>query len=478
MKKSSGVIGAVVILGVAYLGTTWYVGKEAQTTIERVVTQANGRLVKLLGPDLSGSGLKVEITNYQRHFFSSDVTYTVHMKDEDDKPIDLKLQDRLQHGPFPLAALRSGDFRPMLAYSRAQLLASPASQKWFDSQQGESPLIVETEVGFGGSGSSVWTFAPTELVEGNEKLSFSGGAINVNFSNDFNDNTASGQFDALSLINPERGQNLALKNIKGNSQTTGSNNEVTTQSTATVDALTIGDATEGAVTIEKLSINLDSHQKDKLLDGSLRYDFGRLMVGNIDLGSVSVGGKTRQLDVAALAALATEYDAIQAKHGGAVDEELILTAEEEAQLHKRGMAVLASNPSLSIDPLVWKNDKGESRALLQIDFVSPANTQSQPTDVLLAEILKRVKLDFSVSRPMFLQAFAQAQGDTQQKQQMEMLGALIYDQYVARFRDAGLVKVDGDAAAAKILYEKDSVEVNGQLMPVSEFMQRAMSVLM
>ncbi len=478
MKKSSGVIGAVVILGVAYLGTTWYVGKEAQTTIERVVTQANERLVKLLGPDLSGSGLKIEINNYQRHFFSSDVTYTIHLKDEDGKPIDLKLQDHLQHGPFPLAALRSGEFRPMLAHSRAQLIASPASQKWFDSQQGKSPLTVETEVGFGGSGKSVWTFAPTELAEGSEKLSFSGGSINMDFSNDFNDNTAAGQFASLSLVNPERGQNFTLKNIKGHSTTTlGGQNEVTTQSTATIDALAIGEAAE-AVTIEELTINLESRQKDKLLDGSLRYDFGRLMVGGIDLGSISVGGKTRQLDVAALAALASEYDAIQAKRGSADDQELTLTQEEETLLHKRGMAVLASSPSLSIDPLIWKNDKGESRALLQVDFVSPANGQSQPADVLLAEILKRVELDLTVSRPMFLQAFTQAQGDDQQKQQMEMLGALIYDQYVARLRDAGLVKVDGDAAAAKVLYENNSIDVNGQAMPVSEFMQRAMSVLM
>ncbi|MGP1615276.1 MAG: DUF945 family protein, partial [Pollutimonas bauzanensis] len=34
MKKSAGVIGAVVILGGAYLGATWYVGKQAQAELE------------------------------------------------------------------------------------------------------------------------------------------------------------------------------------------------------------------------------------------------------------------------------------------------------------------------------------------------------------------------------------------------------------------------------------------------------------
>ncbi len=479
MKKSAGVIGAVVILGGAYLGATWYVGKQAQTELERVVAQANDRLLKVLGPDLGGSGIKLEITDYQRRFFSSDVAYSLHLKDEDGKPVDIKLRDHLQHGPFPLDALRSGDFTPMLAYSQAQLVATPATQKWFDSQQGASPLRAETRVGFGGTGKSVWTFAPAELIEGGDKLGFSGGSIEMSFSNDFNDNTATGKFASFTLANAQTGENLDIRNIQATSQTTmAAENDVKTQSSATIDTLVMGRAAEGAVTIEKLSVNLDSQQKDKLLDGALRYDFGRVAVGDIDLGSISVGGKARQLDVAALTALAGEYDAIQARHGAAGDQDLVLTDAEEAALRARLMAVLASNPSLAIDPLVWKNAKGESQASLQVDLASPAGAPEQRVDVLLAETLKRVKLDLALSKPMFIQAFGQAQGDAQQKLQMEMLGAMIYDQYTGRLRDAGLIKVDGDNAAAAILYENDSVDVNGQAMPVAEFMQRAMSVLM
>lgn len=479
MKKSTGVIGVVVIAGVAYLGATWYVGKQAQATVERVVAQANDRLVKMLGSDLGGSGLKMEINDYQRHFFSSDVTYALHLKDEDGKLVDLMLHDKLQHGPFPLSALRAGDFTPMLAYSQSRLVATPATQKWFDSQKGESPMHVETRVGFGGTGKSVWTFLPTELVEGGEKLNFSGGVVEVNFSNDFNDNSATGHVDSFSLTNAQTGENLNIKNIQADSKTTMSGeNDVKMQSSATVDSLVMGNKAEGAVTVEKLSVNLDSQQTGKLVDGALRYDFGRLAVGDIDLGSISVGGKARQLDVEALAALAAAYDAIQTKHDVADDQELVLTDAEEAVLREKLIAVLASNPSLAIEPLVWKNAKGESKAALQVDLASPANAQEQRADVLLAEVLKRVKLDLTVSKPMFIQAFGQAQGDAQQKQQMEMFGAMIYDQYAMRLRDAGLIKLDGDAAAAAILYENDSVNVNGQAMPVSEFLQRVMSVLM
>src|SRR5690606_14912313 len=142
-----------------------------------------------------------------------------------------------------------------------------------------------------------------------EKISFSGGAIEMDFTNDFNDNTATGQVASFSITNEQTGENLLIKNIQGSSKTTMSNeNDVSTQSSATVDSLAIDSPDGGAVVLEKISMAVDSQQKGKLLDGALRYDFGRIAVGEIDLGSVSVGAKARQLDVDALTELGKTYD--------------------------------------------------------------------------------------------------------------------------------------------------------------------------
>src|SRR3546814_16395932 len=101
MKKSTGAIGVVVVLGAAYLGATWYVGKEAQKTIEEAVAQANTRIAKYLGPEAAGS-VKIDIADYQRRFFSSDIVYTAPLQDAEGKPMELALHDHWQHGPFPL----------------------------------------------------------------------------------------------------------------------------------------------------------------------------------------------------------------------------------------------------------------------------------------------------------------------------------------------------------------------------------------
>lgn len=478
MKKSTGVIGVIVVLGAAWLGTTWYVGKEAQKTIEEVVAQANQRIVTLLGPDLARSDLKIEINDYQRRFFSSEVVYTIHMKDGDDQPLDLTLRDHLQHGPFPLGALQSGEFAPMLAHSKATLVPTPATQAWVDSQKGASPLLVETRVGFGGSGRSVWTFAPTELIEDGEKLTFSGGAITIDFSNDFNDSSTVGQFESFALADEQTSEKTLIKGIKLKSNSSSENGKNTrVRSSATVDALNM-EGEGGPVAVENIAATLDSLHTGNILDASLRYDFGRIVLGATDMGSVSLGGKVNQLDTEALTALVADYDAIKAKHGVKNDEDLVMTEEEEAAMRKRLDTLLASAPSVAIEPLVWKNSNGESKASLHVSLSSPAEPGPQSLDTLISQVLKQVKLDFTLARPMFIQAFSQAQSDPEQKEQMEMMGAMIFDQYMARLQQAGLVKLDGEAAGTAILYEKSRVTVNGKEMPVSEFMQRVVSVLM
>src|SRR5690606_9982885 len=139
----------------------------AQTKIQALVEQANEHLSSTMGLGVGSTEAKQKIPtlgidDYQRHIFSSDVLYTLHMQDEKGQPGDISLADPIQHGPFSLSALRDGHFMPVLIYSKAKLIATPATQVWVDSQQGESPLLITTRVGVGGAGHSNWNFLPAE----------------------------------------------------------------------------------------------------------------------------------------------------------------------------------------------------------------------------------------------------------------------------------------------------------------------------
>src|SRR3546814_13905155 len=98
MKKSAVVAGVVIVLGVAYVGSSWYVGKKAQDTIEQVVAQDNKEFLKMLGPD---SGLTLAIDDYKRGVFSSYPVYHLRFTDNYGKPIVLKSTTHPQRSTFP-----------------------------------------------------------------------------------------------------------------------------------------------------------------------------------------------------------------------------------------------------------------------------------------------------------------------------------------------------------------------------------------
>src|SRR3546814_13987730 len=94
-----------------------------------------------------------------------------------------------------------------------------------------------------------------------------------------------------------------------NSKTAWTNPDTTvSQSTAGVDSLSL-ESDEGVpLTVDNWSVNLDSTQTGNFLDGALLYKFGRIKVGQSDLGSLEAGGKVAHVDMAALAALGAEYN--------------------------------------------------------------------------------------------------------------------------------------------------------------------------
>src|SRR5690606_2634804 len=97
-------------------------------TVERLVAQSNERMAKLLGPNMARDNLTIEINKYERGLFASDVVYTFRVKDAGGKQHDLILKDHLLHGPLPWEALKAGEFSPVLALSRSELLPTRTVQ--------------------------------------------------------------------------------------------------------------------------------------------------------------------------------------------------------------------------------------------------------------------------------------------------------------------------------------------------------------
>ena len=469
MKKPVVFVGAIVLVAAAYTGVSWYVGLQAEATIREGVGQANDRIVKTFGPDMGALGATLEISEYRRGIFSSDVRYTI-LFDDGEERLELGMDDRMQHGPFPWALVKQGSFAPLLAYSRSQLVDTEAVKRWFDAARGAMPLQADTRIGFGGEGVSVWRFSPLEWAMDGDRLSFSGGEAQVRFSNDFRDSEGEGDFASLVVNDGTENETFALKDISLRSNVaTATDDTVQVRSTLQAASFTIEEVVEEEnLTVEGIKLSFDSRQQASLLDASLRYDFDRVLVGEFELGSMSVGGMVARLNYEAFSALLAEYDAIELEHG--VGEDFELTPQDETRLLAKLVPVLASSPELALQPAAWRNEKGESTLAVKAAFQPLAADGAEDLGGI-TQALQELSIDLVLSRPMFLQAFAQAGGGASEKQQLEMLAGLMFDRYISELEREGLIQRQGDRAMTRIVYTDGSVDINGRTLTLEEFLE-------
>ena len=411
------------------------------------------------------------MTEYERGVFSSNARYTMTVNDGQQQ-WQFGLYDRMQHGPFPWGLVKQGDLAPVLAYSQSRLDDTEAVKHWFDAARAEAPFQADTRIGFGGDGVSVWEFAPLEWVDESGGLVFSGGRIHVDFEDEFRKSHSEGDFASLVLTDKEIEQTFSLKGIHIESDAEMAGDKAAAMHTVLqINDLTLSDGSGDILAADGFSATFDSQHHAKLTDVKMLYELQRVRMGDIDLGSISLGSQLRNFNFEAFSALLAEYDAIADEHGVDEDEEFDLTAEDEQRLLEKLIPVVAGSPEIALHPVTWRNEKGESVLSLSVKFQPLAKPDFAGATDDLPEALKSAEFRLSVSRPMLLQAVAQG-GTNDADRQFQMLAALMFDQYVARLEREGLVAREGDAANIRLHYEDSSVQVNGVPMSVDEFFNR------
>ncbi|SRR5690554_2076567 len=470
MKKTAVLAGSLLVAAAAYTGVAWYVGSEAEKTIRTAVDRANQQIVKTLGPDLGSVGATIEIADYQRGVFSSRARYTVAVQDGEDRVV-FTMHDLMQHGPFPLDLLRQGELAPQLAYSRSQLEDTESVKRWFDAARGALPLTAQTRIGFNGQGSTVWELAPLQWMADGDRFSFSGGQMQARFTNDFRDSVAHGHFDGLVVGEGSDGETVSLENIRFESRSsTASDDSVQMHSTVKVDSLVVDAVAAQSLKLEHVSLAFDSRQQASLLDAALRYDVERMLVGDIDLGSITLGGKVARLDFEAFSALLSEYDAIAAEHGAQDGEDFDLTEKDEARLMARIVPALASSPEVAVQPVSWRNAKGETTLALNIAMQPLPDGDVQAQEEALADSVREMRLEIALSRPMLLEAISRATGGDDEASEFEVFAGLMFDAYTERLQRQGLVRREDDRVLSTAVYRDGVVTLNGQQMSVEEFL--------
>ncbi|NLC35693.1 MAG: YdgA family protein, partial [Alcaligenaceae bacterium] len=269
----------------------------------------------------------------------------------------------------------------------------------------------------------------------------------------------------------QEGETVSLQGMRLESRTrTAADETIQVDSSLQVATVAVDAVASDSLVLEEVAVTWNSTQQGSLLDAAARYEIQRILMGDNNLGSVVLGGKAARLDLEAFSALASEYDAIAREHGAGSGEDFDPTVEDQERMLARLLPVLATRPELALDPLVWRNEKGESSLALNIALQPVAEEGDGFEEDILAAALRELRFDIALSRSMLMQLVSGAAGSDGESAQFEMLAAFMYDTYIGQLEQAGLVRRDGDRDMTSVVYSDGMVDINGQAMSLPEFL--------
>jgi len=449
MKKTQLGLGVVIVVAAAYTAGSWFVGQRTQTLVEQSLEQTNRQLAQAFG-GVAGQP-RASISDYQRGVFRSTLRYTVELGAAFDTPQSVQAEIHLHHGPFPWHLLARGEVKPQMVYAEARLLPTPFVQPLLDA---------EARVDFAQNGSGDLTVEPILLKQSDDELRFSGGQVHLVLKNGMTDGSAEGGFASLDVLDggTERVRVRDMR-VTGQSQQSAAATQSESHFEAASVHLDLPDV--GVVQIDRFGIDFAFAQAAELADYRFAYRLGATQVDGRNFGALDFGFEAKRIHLPALMGLMQVLE--QADTRGTPDVDALI---------EHTNTLLRAQPTIALEPLRWKTDKGESHASVRADLF--ASEDGVELDVLFDSMgflnyVREAKLNVEVSRAMALGVATEVAGEGNPI--ARSMFAMMFDQYAGQLQSAGLARIEGDKVSLSATFSNadESVELNGERMPLMDF---------
>lgn len=482
MKKTLVAAGIIVALGVVWTGGAWYTGKQLESHIAEMVSQANAQL-KLSAPE---AGLEISYQDYQRGVFSSQLKMVV-------KPLagaenswlkagqSVVLDESVSHGPIPLASLKSFNLAPAMASVNTVLVNNEVTKPLFDLAKGQSPFDINTRISYNGDTESAIALKPLDYEKDAEKVTFSGGDFVLSADSQgslvsLTGEAKSGQVNAVNEYNQK--VQFVFNGLKtdGSSKLTAFDERIGDQ-TLSLERLAV--SVEGKDLAELTGMRIAGKSSltpdGKKINSQLDYTLNNLKLQNQDFGSGQLTLKVDGIDGVAMHQFSQQYQAqtqaLMAQPSLAQNPELYQQKAVDALFNTLPI-LLKGDPVVTLSPLSWKNAKGESALNLSLALKDP--TQATGEAATLAQQVDRgVKsLDAKLSIPMdmateLMTQVARLEG--YQQEDATKLAAQQVQGLAAMGQMFRLTTTQDNAISSSLQYADGQVTLNGQKMPLEDF---------
>lgn len=499
MKKTIAVVGGViVVVAGGWVGSTWYTGQRIEEANGAQLEKANA----LLAQKFPRLGVKLIAEKYERGVFStqaryvltsnigqstieasrlSDVGSSIAAAEKTPAPDDqlrLPFDVLIEHGPFPKSALSGASFGPKMAVVHAQIGQNDLLKKVFALTKGLSPLSSNAIVSYNGDTTYDWAVPPVQYSKDSRSINFSGALGTGSFVRDTQAMTASMRIDAIKLQGGEAEGKSSVEiqgiNASGDSRQ-GKFGVGIGQGQMKADRLVIASNDLGMTgTLTNAGYRVKFDETDTVLNTEAAYEIGNIMFNKLDMGSAQAVFKIGNLDGNAVRALTEQYQKFSSS--------LVLGSDDEtADKAMNGMTALmgtaqqlmSGNPVVSLDPLVWKTDKGEQRASVSVQFGTVPMTEDTARQAAVKSV-KRVDATLTLSKSMAMDQITKFLIDQEKatpaeakETAEEQIGQALM---LAQMMNLG--KVQGDNLVSTLHYADGIVDLNGTKTPVDEFLSQ------
>ena len=488
MKKTQVAVGVIVALGVIWTGASWFTGKQLESHMDEMLQNANAQL-NAYAPN---SRLTLSYQDYQRGVFSSKTKLVVQASSQtNDNPLlkpgqSIVLNETIDHGPFPFAQLKRGSLIPSMASVHTELENTDAVKKLFELTNGKSLVNADTRVGYSGATNTDLNLLAVDYnnPQTGDRLATNGGTLNISADSKGDKVSLDGDFSSIAVTSKNQVELPVLftlngLKLSGDTHLSPEGVRVGDQSIS-LDKLDASINGQEGLSLEKLKTASSFDNKEGKIGGQLDVDVDKITLQKQPFGEAKLAMKFAQFDAQAVKAFSDTYNAQMQdllNQPGVAEDPIRYQASVQTILRNNLPTLLKGSPTLSIAPLSWKNEKGESTFNLNVGFNDPATVsgEAQNLGAAVDRVLKTLDGKLAINMPMATETMRHVglaegyQGDDAQKladQQVKGLAAM-----GQMFR---LTQQQDDNIVTSLQYGNGQVTMNGDKMTLEQFLSRYM----
>lgn len=452
MKKSvfGGLIVILALLGIAYLASSWYVGKIGQEKLNEFVADVNQQIKNQTNTEQS-----IKIIDYKRGLLTSLVTYQIdYLVDGETKSI--LLVDKLAHGPLPLNLVIKGEFTPLIAYSHIKPMHKGPMLAWFDLMQNDAmPWELKNRYFFDGS---VLSDLRLNAINNPEKqITFSGGNFLGSYKQD--NISITGLLPELKAVEPDSKIAFSLQDMDFDLNTNISSIGSNTSQNIKLAKLQVDLDKETSIRLIKPDFKISTVLENELTNSLIDYDFGQVSLSNIDSPDMDFGKLNASIAVKNVNAIVLQKILGIFSSMDTENIEFEIDKKLDKQLQQLFQQLFNSYPEVDLQSLRWQIDDKVSNIKSNLLFGPVESDDFNNLNELIEQALDSYKLSFELRKQMIFDVLR-----TQFDDRTIQLFSMLFDHYAANLARSGLINIDNNTLSGDLIYTNQNLTVNGKQM--------------